>query len=125
MARKNYGKNTSRSIEVYKLITVFDIETSFQIDTGKPDPSPKNPDNFIVSMGLNEKYFFLKHNEYKGVPPVKEIQDILNKTTLLVGHNIKFDLAWLLATGFKYSGKIYDTMLAEYILNRGIKKVLS
>ena len=62
MARKNYGKNTSRSIEVYKLITVFDIETSFQIDTGKPDPSPKNPDNFIVSMGLNEKYFFLKHN---------------------------------------------------------------
>ena len=124
MARKNYGKNTSRSIEVYKLITVFDIETSFQIDTGKPDPSPKNPDNFIVSMGLNEKYFFLKHNEYKGVPPVKEIQDILNKTTLLVGHNIKFDLTWIYEAGFTYTGRIYDTMIGEYILGRGVKRSL-
>ena len=24
---------------------------------------------------------------------------------------------WLLESGFKYSGRVYDTMLGEYILN--------
>ena len=109
------------------MITVFDIETSYQIidnNVKKKDPSFNHPDNFIVSIGMNDEYFFFKHDEYFGDAPVKEVQDILDKTTLLVGHNIKFDLAWLLATGFKYSGKIYDTMIAEYVLNRGVKKTL-
>ena len=109
------------------MITVFDIETSFQLidnDVKKKDPSFNHPDNFIVSIGMNNEYFFFKHDEYFGEPEVKKVQDILDKTTLLVGHNIKFDLAWLLATGFKYSGKIYDTMIGEYVLNRGFKKSL-
>ena len=29
---------------------------------------------------------------------------------------------WLLESGFKYSGKVYDTMLGEYVLNRGVRK---
>ena len=108
------------------MITVFDIETSFQNVEGlkKQDPSPKHPDNFIVSIGINDEYFFFKHNEYRGNPPVKEVQEILNKTTLLVGHNIKFDLAWIYEAGFTYDGKIYDTMIGEYILGRGVKKSL-
>ena len=109
------------------MITVFDIETSFQLidnDVKKKDPSFNHPDNFIVSIGMNDDYFFFKHDEYFGEPEVKKVQDILDKTTLLVGHNIKFDLAWLLATGFNYSGKIYDTMIGEYVLNRGVKKSL-
>ena len=56
---------------------------------------------------------------------ITNIQSILDKTTLLVGHNIKFDLMWLLESGFKYSGRVYDTMLGEYILNRGIRKSLT
>ena len=106
------------------MITVFDIETSFQVINKKKDPSFNHSDNFIVSIGMNDEYFFFKHNEYKGEPEVKKVQDILNKTTLLVGHNIKFDLSWLLAVGFTYNGKIYDTMIGEYVLNRGIKKSL-
>ena len=39
----------------------------------------------------------------------------LDKTTLLIGHNIKFDLSWLLECGFEYDGDIYDTMIYEYI----------
>ena len=106
------------------MITVFDIETSYQIIGKKKDPSFNDPNNFIVSIGLNDEYFFFNHSEYKGEPDIKSVQDILDKTTLLVGHNIKFDLAWLLATGFTYSGKIYDTMIGEYVLNRGVKKSL-
>jgi DNA polymerase I-like protein with 3'-5' exonuclease and polymerase domains len=108
------------------MISVFDVETSFQLnDEGKKDPSAKNPDNFLVSLGINDEYIFFKHREFKGVPNRKVIQDILDKTTLLVGHNIKFDLLWLWEAGFKYDGRVCDTMLVEYIFNRGIKRSLT
>ena len=106
------------------MITVFDIETSYQVIDGKKDPSPKHPDNFIVSIGINDEYFFFKHAEYNGPIYKKEIQDILDDTTLLVGHNIKFDLLWLWESGFNYKGKIYDTMIGEYVLGRGSKQSL-
>ena len=108
------------------MISVFDVETSFQLnDEGKKDPSAKNPDNFLVSLGINDEYIFFKHREFKGIPNRKVIQDILDKTTLLVGHNIKFDLLWLWEAGFKYNGRVCDTMLVEYIFNRGIKRSLT
>ena len=43
----------------------------------------------------------------------------------MIGHNLKFDLAWLYEVGFKYSGKVYDTMIGEYVLQRGVRKALS
>ena len=108
------------------MISVFDVETSFQIlEDGTTDPSAKNPDNFLVSLGINDEYVFFKHRDYKGIPNRKVIQDILDKTTLLVGHNIKFDLLWLWEAGFKYNGRVCDTMLVEYVLNKGIKRPLS
>ena len=108
------------------MISVFDVETSFQIlEDGTTDPSAKNPNNFLVSLGINDEYIFFKHRDYKGIPNRKVIQDILDKTTLLVGHNIKFDLLWLWEAGFKYDGRVCDTMLIEYVLNKGIKSPLS
>ena len=101
------------------MISVFDVETSFQLtEDGKKDPSAKNPKNFLVSFGINDEYIFFKHSEFKGVPNRKVIQDILDKTTLLIGHNIKFDLLWLWESGFKYDGKVCDTMLIEYVFNK-------
>ena len=108
------------------MISTFDVETSFQItEDGKLDPSPKNPDNFLVSLGINDEYVFFKHRDFKGIPNRKVIQDILDKTTLLVGHNIKFDLLWLWEVGFTYTGRVYDTMIGEYVMNKGIKRPLS
>ena len=34
------------------------------------------------------------------------------------------DLAWLWESGFKYDGPIFDTMLAEYVINAGQKRRL-
>ena len=107
------------------MITVFDVETSFQVtDEGKLDPSPKNPDNFLVSLGINDEYVFFKHRDFKGIPDRKKVQDILDKTTMIFGHNIKFDLLWIWEADFKYEGKVYDTMIGEYILQRGLKTSL-
>jgi len=55
----------------------------------------------------------------------KLVQDILDITTLLIMHNAQHDLMWLWESGFKYDGLIYDTMLAEYVLDRGQRTALS
>ena len=34
-------------------------------------------------------------------------------------------MVWLLESGFKYEGRLYDTMIAEYVLLRGMRKALS
>jgi DNA polymerase I-like protein with 3'-5' exonuclease and polymerase domains len=108
------------------MITTVDVETSWQkTETGGYDPSPFHEDNILVSVGINEQYYFTNHSERIDKGCYKKIQDTLDKTTLLVGHNIKFDLMWLLEAGFKYTGRVYDTMLGEYILNRGIRKSLT
>ena len=67
------------------MITVFDVETSFQVtDEGKLDPSSKNPDNFLISMGLNDEYIFFKHREYKDTSDRKTGKQMREYTTLLV-----------------------------------------
>jgi DNA polymerase I-like protein with 3'-5' exonuclease and polymerase domains len=108
------------------MITTVDVETSWQkTENGGYDPSPFHEDNILVSVGINDDYYFTNHSERIDVGCASKIQSVLNKTTLLVGHNIKFDLMWLLEAGFKYNGRVYDTMLGEYILNRGIRKSLT
>ena len=61
-------------------------------------------------------------NEFKGIPNKKIVQDILDKTKLLIGRNTKFDLLWLWEAGFKYDGRVYDTMIGEYVMNKVLKK---
>ena len=112
------------------MITTVDVETSWQKnENGGYDPSPFHPDNILVSVGLNSKYgdeyYFTAHSEKVSRGGKARIQEVLDETTLLIGHNIKFDLMWLLESGFKYSGRVYDTMLGEYILNRGVRKSLT
>ena len=42
------------------MITVLDIETTF---SKEGDPSPFNPDNRLVSVGINDEYYFFYHDE--------------------------------------------------------------
>ena len=108
------------------MITTIDVETSYQkTETGGFDPSPFNPNNILVSVGINDEYYFTNHSERVDDGCYHKIQKILDETTLLIGHNIKFDLSWLLEAGFTYTGNVYDTMIAEYVLNRGVRKSLT
>ena len=108
------------------MITTIDVETSYQkTEAGGMDPSPFNPQNILVSVGVNDEYYFTNNSERIDEGCYHKIQSILDETKLLIGHNIKFDLSWLLESGFKYDGNVYDTMIGEYILNRGIRKSLT
>ena len=107
-----------------QMITVLDIECTI---TGiENSPSPYLPDNDLVSVGYHcwwnkttgydTNYLCFKHKVEPPTPEGREVlQGVLDETKLLIGHNIKFDLAWLLECGFTYDGKIHDTMIYEYI----------
>lgn len=116
------------------MILFKDFETTFQInEKGQTDPSPYDNRNYLVSVGFAKdleevKYWFFKHNDLeinRDFNHLKfihsELQKILNETTLLIAHNIKFELAWLQAIGLKYEGKVADTMIREYVLAKGQK----
>jgi len=108
----------------------LDLETTFQTDEkGRTDPSPYIKENYLVSAGYSEEYKdplykFFKHNDLQNTTLESEktvLQYHLSKTTLLIAHNAKFELAWLRACGFHYSGKIACTQIREYVLARGQK----
>ena len=96
--------------------TVIDIETTIRDGS----PSPYIPENYMVSVGIGgemtEHYLCFKHLHQETTPHARTIlQAVLEETTLLIGHNIKFDLSWILECGFTYDGDIYDTMIYEYL----------
>ena len=114
--------------------TVIDIETTMQLDDDKKTITSPFFGQQIVSVGYNSKsynaydsrYLFFYH---EGREPTQNafntLQSALDKTDILIGHNIKFDLGWLRECGILYRGKLFDTMVAEYILQRGQKKSLT
>tara|TARA_R110002051_G_scaffold407_6_gene1818 strand:- start:12179 stop:12688 length:510 start_codon:yes stop_codon:yes gene_type:complete len=102
--------------------TVIDIETTIRDGS----PSPYIPENYMVSVGIGgemtEHYLCFKHSQQEATPQAKTIlQAVLEETTLLIGHNIKFDLSWILECGFTYDGDIYDTMIYEYLKGGGVR----
>jgi len=114
---------------------VLDVENTVTKRDNKLHLDPFTPTNSLVMVGLliegeEPKHYTFDHIEYDCKYEYRkkdcdEIQDILSKTTLLIAHNAQHDLMWLWETGFKYDGLIWDTMLAEYVLQKGVKEPLS
>jgi len=122
-------------------VTVLDAEWTFQVtQEGKLDGSPYNPINRLISVGYitdistgdgpqisgsDYRFTFHSDNRYRDfLLDISELQQVLDNTDLLVGHNLKSDLAWLFEIGLTYNGALWDTMIGEYILCRGRKWAL-
>jgi len=113
---------------------VLDVENSITKRDGRDHIDPFEPLNSLTQVGLlnvdnHEELHIvtLDHVEYKDKSGLGRafVQQVLDMTTLLIGHNLQHDLMWLWESGFKYDGDVYDTMLAEYLLLRGQKQPLS
>jgi len=113
---------------------VLDVENTVTKRGGKKHLDPFEPTNSLVQVGFKnvdiptERYMLtFDHTEYKDTSGAnyKLVQQALDETTLLIMHNAQYDLMWLWASGFKYDGAVWDTMLAAYILIRGQKFPLS
>ena len=112
---------------------VLDVENSVTNRGGKKHLDPFEIGNELVQVGVlnvdsKEEFIFnFNHVESKDITGNNKrvLQQILDNTTLLIMHNQSHDLMWLWASGFKYEGATYDTMLSEYVLLRGQKQPLS
>lgn len=114
------------------MLLIIDCETTFIRSEDGDDSSPYNPANRLLYVGIKAvwpdgrtelKGWFVNHPKHAASPNAcQEIQWYLDTSTLLVGHNLKFDLQWLMECGFKIPYSVpWDTMLAEYVLARGQK----
>ena len=72
----------------------------------------------ILSIQLahdtNDQWVFLFNKER-----LPDMFEVLNTCKMLVGHNIKFDLKFLMHHGYDIDVPIYDTMLCEQVLVNG------
>ena len=105
---------------------VLDVENTVVTRDGKLHLDPFEPDNSLIMVGAltegGDEYLYRMDGD---VSYFEEIQELLDRTTVLIGHNIVHDLMWLWESNFKYSGAVFDTMLGEYIIQRGQKQALS
>jgi len=114
---------------------VLDVENTVTKRDSKLHLDPFTPTNSLVMVGIQvegeePKHYTFDHVDYDCKYEYRkhdcdEIQAILDRTTLLIAHNAQHDLLWIWETGFKYDGAIWDTMLAEYVLQKGVKEPLS
>ena len=107
---------------------VVDVENTVITRDGKLHLDPYEPTNTLTMVGIGDangngepQVFTFDHAE-KEADDVSKLKAILKDATLLIMHNAQHDLQWLWNCGFEFDCDIYDTMLAEYVLCRGVKK---
>ena len=120
----------------------LDVENTVTHRNGKMHLDPFEQENTLVMVGILtdqdvEMHFPFDHQDMEKFSHVPEqqielstkyherVQWFLDEATVLIMHNAAHDLLWLWESGFKYDGPVFDTMLAEYVLQRGQKLPLS
>ena len=115
-------------------VLTLDVETTHKDKLGGGTTALPHFGNRLVSVGwkwlLNQdvNYQFFYHSEmdnWYSSMAAEKVQNDLDEADVLVGQNIKFDITWLRACGFKYDGHLYDTMVAEYLRAKARKWSLS
>lgn len=110
-----------------KVEFILEEETNKKITDG----SPFNPNNKLVTVHwanvdtdtltispTNHSTYF--HNDYSGSDSPATLQHEIDQAEVIIAHNAKFDVMWLMESGFDLSNKqIWCTMIGEYVLARG------
>ena len=109
----------------------LDVENTVTHRDGKMHLDPFEPENSLTMVGVLtdqgvERHFPFDHADAPNQEDYHErVQWFLDEATILIMHNAAHDLLWLWESGFKYDGPVFDTMLGEYVLQRGRKQPLS
>ena len=110
---------------------VVDVENTVTTRDGKLHLDPYEPNNTLTMVGIGDAngsgepiVFTFDHAEMQA-DDANKLKALLKDASLLIMHNAQHDLQWLWGCGFEFDCDIYDTMLAEYVLCRGVKKGLS
>lgn len=101
------------------MIIALDVET-----TKAPNHFPWCENSALVSVHISHKdwdrTWLFNHDQAPADTShrdnISEIVDVLSRATLVVGHNIKFDILWLNHIGINTDGvSLFCTMVAEYL----------
>ena len=110
---------------------VVDVENTVTTRDGKLHLDPYEPTNTLTMVGVGDAngsgepiVYTFDHAEVQQ-DNANKLKSLLADASLLIMHNAQHDLQWLWGCGFEFDCDIYDTMLAEYVLCRGVKKGLS
>ena len=110
------------------MIITLDVENTVSNRGGKKHLDPFETGNTLVMVGYKMvdgvcHVFTFDHSEVQEdcAKNRADLQAVLDKTTLMIGHNISHDLMWLWESGFNYDGPVFDTMISDYVLQRGVK----
>lgn len=121
-------KNYEAVLSVDKLkeiVSVIKDEFAFDIEATGKDPMADNIVGISISIGKETGYYIPLRHSYLGAPEqigMKEALDILapifeNPDIAKIGHNLKYDTMMLKQEGVVTKGRLYDTMLASYLIN--------
>jgi len=109
----------------------LDVENTVTKRDGKMHLDPFEPENSLTMVGVLtdqgvEQHFPFDHADAPCQKDYYErVQWYLDQATIIIAHNAAYDLMWLWESGFTYDGPVFDTMLAEYVLQRGLKEPLT
>jgi DNA polymerase III epsilon subunit-like protein len=65
------------------------------------------------------------HNDKSNPDSPAPLREALKQADVIVAHNAKFDVMWLMEMGFEIPAECYCTMIGEYVLAKGQRQQLS
>lgn len=106
-------------------LTSIKAEFSFDTEATGKDPLRDEIVGFSICPGKGKALYVPLMHTYEGAPPQINKQDALNAVKPLLenedipktGHNLKYDMLLMRGEGIGMRGRLYDTMVASYLLN--------
>jgi len=122
---EKYRKIISKS-DLGKLIKTLEKSTSFSIDLETTSLDPKEAEIVGLSLSVSAGEAFYIPVGHKNEPKseqlslklvMKELSPfLLSEEKEKIGQNIKYDISVFRENGYEIKGKIFDTMLASYLI---------
>lgn len=124
VSEKNYEAVLSKD-KLKAVAAAIKDEFAFDVEATGKDPMADSIVGFSVSTEKETGYYIPLRHSYLGVPEqigMKETMAIVapifeNPDIAKIGHNLKYDTMMLKQEGVVTKGRLYDTMLASYLIN--------
>lgn len=109
--------------ELEKLVHLISKQQSFTFDTETTGLDAMNESILGMSFSIHEKEaFYIPFNDYNRTEFLAVLKPLFeNENIEKVGQNIKYDMHILKNYGIIIKGKLFDTMLAHYLLEPDAK----
>lgn len=109
--------NQEKRTELFKNLLTFET-LAFDTETTGVDPMESELVGMSFSVAENQAFYVpIPPEREKAQKIVNEFRELFeNEKSLKVGQNIKYDILMLRNYGIEVKGKIFDTMVAHYVI---------